>query len=57
MGLGGTRGSGRPLENHYSTWFLSNTGPDPLENHKAPSQHHALAIIGHLNGVLMEGRL
>ena len=31
---GGGRGSGSPLENHKAIGFLSNTGPDPLENHK-----------------------
>ena len=24
-----------PPENHKAIWFLSNTGPDPLKNHKA----------------------
>ena len=24
-----------PLKNHKNIWFLSNTGPDPLKNHKA----------------------
>ena len=24
-----------PLENHLAIWFLSNTGPDPQESHKA----------------------
>ena len=24
-----------PLKNHKNIGFLSNTGPDPLENHKA----------------------
>ena len=36
---GGTRGSGPlhppSLENHKAIGFLSNTGPDPLENHNA----------------------
>ena len=31
----GGRGSRHPLENHKAIGFLSNTGPDPLENHKA----------------------
>ena len=25
-----------PLENCKAIWFISNTGPDPLENHNAP---------------------
>ena len=32
------RGAGgpiSPLENHKNIGFLSNTGPDPLKNHKA----------------------
>ena len=32
---GGDRGSGPPLKNHKNIGFLSNTGPDPLKNHKA----------------------
>ena len=43
-----------PLESHKAIKFLSNTGPDPLENHKATKP--AWTIIGspairHLNGV------
>ena len=34
-GGGGGRGSGPPLEKHKNKRFLSNTGPDPLKNHKA----------------------
>ena len=30
----GDRGSGPPLKYHKNIGFLSNTGPDPLENHK-----------------------
>ena len=32
---GGTGGPTSPLENHKNIGFLSNTGPDPLINHKA----------------------
>ena len=32
---GGTGGPTFPLENHKNIGFLSNTGPDPLKNHKA----------------------
>ena len=32
---GGDRGSGPSLKNHRNIGFLSNTGPDPLINHKA----------------------
>ena len=31
----GDRGSGHPLKNHQNLGILSNTGPVPLENHKA----------------------
>ena len=34
-GGGGDRGSGPSLNNHKNIGFLSNTGPDPLKNHKA----------------------
>ena len=32
---GRSRGSAPPPENHKNIWFLSNTGLDPLKNHKA----------------------
>ena len=32
---GGTGGPDHPLKNHKNIGFLSNTGPDPLKNHKA----------------------
>ena len=32
---GGGGGTGTPLKNHKNIGFLSNTGPDPFENHKA----------------------
>ena len=32
---GVTGGPTSPLENHKNIGFLSNTGPDPLKNHKA----------------------
>ena len=34
-GGGGTGGLDNPLENHKNIGFLSNTGLDPLKNHKA----------------------
>ena len=34
-GWGGTGGLDPPLENHKNIGFLSNTGLDPLKNHKA----------------------
>ena len=45
-----------PLENHKTIGFLSNTGLDPLKNHKATK-----AIIGtpakrHLKGISLAGR-
>ena len=33
-GGGGDRGSGPLLKNHNTIGFPSNTGPDPLKNHK-----------------------
>ena len=30
----GGRGSGPTLKNHKNIGFISNTGPDPLKNHK-----------------------
>ena len=33
--VGGYRESGPPPENHTAIRFFSNTGPDPLQNHKA----------------------
>ena len=44
---GGTGGLGSPpppLKNHKNIGFLSNTGPDPLEITKLPSQH---SMLGH----------
>ena len=32
---GGAGGPDPPLKNHKNEGFLSNTGPDPLTNHKA----------------------
>ena len=47
---------GQPLKNHKNVHagFLSNTGPDPLINHKAtfvPSQHSMLCQHGHTSEV------
>ena len=33
------------LENRKPLGLFSNTGPDPLENQKLPSQHYILVII------------
>ena len=58
-GGGGGRGSGPPLKNHKNIGFLSNTGPDPLKNHKATkpafsvvplSAHQRNAILWRLAG-------
>ena len=59
---GGNRGSGSPLKNHKNMGFLSNTGPDPLKNHKAtksafnfePLSAHQRNTI--LNGISLVGR-
>ena len=32
-----------PLKNHTNIGFLSNTGPDPLKNHKATNVGSSLA--------------
>ena len=37
-GGGGGRGSGPSLKNHKNIGFLSNTGMDPLKNHKPTKQ-------------------
>ena len=58
---GEDRGSGRPLKNHKNIEFLSNTGPDPQEFSKLPSQH---STLGHhrnasetpFKGVSLAGR-
>ena len=41
---GGGQESGPPLKNHKNVGFISNTGPDPLEITKLPSQH---SMLGH----------
>ena len=48
-----------PEGNHKNIGFLSDTGPDPLKNHKATIQ--CWAIIGtpakrNLNGLLLAGQ-
>ena len=54
-GGGGGGGGGRdPPENHKKIGFLSNTGPDPLKNHKATKPafmmgHHWPAREVHLS--------
>ena len=48
-----------PLKNSKAIEFLSNTGQDPLENHKASNQCWAiisLPVKGHLNWGLLAGR-
>ena len=62
---GGDRGPDPPpppLKNYKAIWFLSNTGPDHLENHKAAKPSiQCWAIIGspvkrHLNGFSLVDR-
>ena len=52
-GEGGGTGGLDPLNNHKNIGFPSNTGPDPLKNHKAtigtPAKRHFI-------GVLLAGR-
>ena len=50
-----------PLKNHKNIEFLSNTGPDPLEFSKLPSQHstlghHRQASETPFKGVSLAGR-
>ena len=61
LGGGGGRGSGPPLKNHKNIEFLSNTGPDPQEFSKLPSQHSTLGHHRHASetpykGVSLAGR-
>ena len=56
-GGGGWQGVPTPLKNHKNLGFLSITGPDPMKNHKLPSQNsmlghhrHASETPRHLNG-------
>ena len=59
---GGDRGSGPPLKNQKNIGSLSNTGPDPLKNHKSICSKHSM--LGHhrhtsetpFNGVSLAGR-
>ena len=57
----GENGSRPPLENHKAIGFLSNTGPDPLENKKSyQASIQCWAIIGspakrHLNALVVFG--
>ena len=60
---GGTEGPDPPpfLKNHKNIEFLSNTGPDPLEFSKLPSQHSTLGHHRHASekpfkGVSLAGR-
>ena len=44
--MGESRGGSRSiLKSHKSIGFLSNTGPDPLNNHKATKSQHSM--LGH----------
>ena len=60
--MGGGRGSVPPLKNHKNIGFLSNTGTDPLKNHKATKpafnvgQSSAPPAKRHLNGISLAGR-
>ena len=53
--------SSPPLKNHKNIEFLSNTGPDPLEFSKLPSQHSTLGYHRHASetpfkGISLAGR-
>ena len=43
-GSRGDRGSGPLLKNHKDIRFLSNTGPDPLKNHKATNVQRSMFV-------------
>ena len=45
-GGGGGRWSERLLKNHKNIGFLSNTGPDPMKNHKATNMTKPAFNIG-----------
>ena len=51
----GGQGSGPLLKNHKNIGFLSNTGPEPLKNHKAtkPAFYVEPSFARHRNGVLL----
>ena len=52
---GGTGGPDPPLKNHKNIGFLSNTGPDPLKNHKAtkPAFNVGSSSAGQRNTISM----
>ena len=54
----GETGGQDPPEKSQHIGFLSNTGPDPLENHKATKLAFNVLppAIRHLNGVSLAGR-
>ena len=64
-GGGGGQGAGTPLKNHKNKGFLSNTGPDlsntgpdPIKNHKAtkPAFNVCPSSARHFNGVSLVGQ-
>ena len=42
----GGKGSGPPLKNYKTIECLSNTGPGPLENHKATKLANGVSLAG-----------
>ena len=55
-GGGGGQGVWTPLKNHKNVGFLSNTGPDPLKNHKATKPDSMLGRHGHASQTPFEWR-
>ena len=54
---GGTGGPSSPLENHKNIGCLSNTGPDPLKNHKSTKPAFNVGLAKrHLIGVSLADR-
>ena len=54
-GGGGGGGGTGGLKNHKNIEFLSNTGPDPLEFSKLPSQHSTLGHHRHASETSFKG--
>ena len=55
-GGGGGQGVWTSMKNHKSIAFLSNTGPDPLKNHKATKPAFTSGQSLALYGVLLAGQ-
>ena len=54
-GGSGGRGSGHSKKNHKIFGFLNNSGPDPLNIKKLPSQHSMLGHHQHASEAPLKG--